>query len=334
MLSNIINHITFVLDKSSSMTRLRNDVVRVFDAQIAKLAQQSKSLDQETRVTVYLFNGETTCLVYDKDVLRLPSLKNLYETSGGTALIDATLLAIDELGKTAQLHGDHAFLIYVLTDGEENRSANGAAVLSEKIKSLPENWTLAALVPNQLGVHDAKKFGFPANNIAVWSTTGVGLEDAGDVVSNATQNFMTSRTLGVRGTKTLFSLDTTGLNKAAVKNSLDALSPTSFMVLPVAREGFVIKDFVESWTKVPYVVGSTYHQLVKPETVQPYKQICIQEKLTGKVYSGDNARNLIGLPAGTTVKVCPANNTVFNIFLQSTSVNRKLVAGTNVIVFK
>lgn len=334
MLSNIINHITFVLDKSSSMARLRNDVVRVFDAQIAKLAQQSKSLDQETRVTVYLFNGETTCLVYDKDVLRLPSLKNLYETSGGTALIDATLLAIDELGETAQLHGDHAFLIYVLTDGEENRSANGTAVLSKKIKSLPENWTLAALVPNQLGVHDAKKFGFPANNIAVWSTTGVGLEDAGDVVSNATQSFMTSRTLGVRGTKTLFSLDTTGLNKAAVKNSLDALSPTSFMVLPVAREGSVIKDFVESWTKVPYVVGSTYHQLVKSETVQPYKQICIQEKLTGKVYSGDNARNLIGLPAGMTVKVCPANNTVFNIFLQSTSVNRKLVAGTNVIVFK
>jgi len=335
MIKDIINHICFVIDGSGSMHSLSENVIRVFDSQISKLAQQSKTLNQETRVTVYVFNSDTTCLVYDKDVLRLPSLKSLYVTGGKTALMSATATAIKELEQTAQLHGDHAFLIYVITDGEENASRGiTAATLTERIKLLPENWTLAALVPNQVGVHDAKKFGFPANNIAVWTATGAGMDDAGDVVSSATQSFMTSRSTGTRGTKTLFSLDTTGLSRTVVKSSLDAIPPTSFMVLPVAREGAAIKDFVESWTKVPYVVGSTYHQLVKPETVQPYKQICIQEKLTGKVYSGDNARNLIGLPTGTTVKVCPANNTVFNIFLQSTSVNRKLVAGTNVIVFK
>lgn len=331
MIKDIINHICFVIDGSGSMRSLSDNVVRVFDAQISKLAQQSKALNQETRVTVYTFNSNTICLVYDKDVLRLPSLKSLYVTGGQTALMSATATAIKELEQTAQLHGDHAFLIYVITDGEENASRGvTAATLTERIKALPENWTLAALVPNQVGVHDAKKFGFPANNIAVWTATGAGMDDAGDVVSSATQSFMTSRSTGTRGTKTLFSLDTTGLDPKLVPLVLDSVSPLGYSVLPVTKDA-VIKDFVESWTKKPYVPGSTYYQLTKAETIQPYKQVCIQDKKNGKVYSGEKARLAIGLP-NATVKVSPLNNTVYNIFVQSSSSNRRLIAGTNAII--
>lgn len=332
MINNYINHVVLVVDASGSMQSLSRDVVRVFDNQISYLAQRSKELDQETRVSVYLFNDTATCLVYDKDVLRLPSLASIYKAGGNTALVDATLKALEDLAKTPELYGDHAFLVYVLTDGEENRSRNSFLTLANKIKSLPDNWTLAAMVPSQVGMFEAKKFGFPANNIAIWSVTAAGLEQGGDVMKQATDNFMKSRATGVRSTRSLFSLDATALNARQVARSLDSVSALEYSVLPVTRD-VVIKDFVESWTKKPYVPGSTYYQLTKAETVQPYKQVCIQDKKNGKVYSGAEARQMIGLP-GTTVKVSPLNNTIYDIFLQSTSLNRKLVAGTKAILLK
>jgi hypothetical protein len=59
----------------------------------------------------------------------------------------------------------------------------------------------------------------------------------------------------------------------------------------------------------------------------------VQDKVTGAIYVGVNARNLLGLPA-QEVKVNPANVSAYNIFVQSTSVNRKLPKGTQLIVLK
>ena len=84
---------------------------------------------------------------------------------------------------------------------------------------------------------------------------------------------------------------------------------------------------------MPFVPGANYYQLTKPETLQNYKQIIVQEKMTGKTYAGVGARNLLGLP-NTEVKVAPASYGNFDIFCQSSSNNRKLMAGTKLIVLK
>src|SRR6478609_5655019 len=89
MKQNYINHIAFVIDASSSMGHLSDTVVEIFDSQIAYLAKRSKELDQETRASVYLFSDTTKNLVFDMDVMRLPSLKELYRAYGNTALLDA-----------------------------------------------------------------------------------------------------------------------------------------------------------------------------------------------------------------------------------------------------
>jgi len=337
-MQNCINHIVFVLDRSGSMSGRASQVVKVFDSQIEYLAQRSKELDQETRVTVYQFGDDTECLVYDKDVLRLPSLAKLYKISGNTALLNATSQAIDELAETPQRYGDHSFLVYVLTDGQENWSYRfGAKItpdkLSSKIKSLPENWTVAVMVPDQRGVFDAKTYGFPANNIAVWNTTSdTGVEEVGATLQHVTNNYMTSRARGVRGTKSLFNLDLNALASTNVKTVLEKVSAKDFQLISVHKDA-VIKPFVESWTQADYRAGSAYYQLTKPETLQPYKQLAIQDKITGDVYSGVNARKLLGLP-NTTVKVAPADFGRYDVFAQSTSTNRKLVGGTKLIVFK
>lgn len=330
MIQNCINHIAFVVDASGSMGNLAKTVVEVFDKQIQYLAQRSKELNQETRVTVYLFDDLVKCIVYDMDVLRMPSLKGYYKLGGMTALIDATRLAISDLGKTPELYGDHAFLTYVLTDGLANVNTHLAPTLKKELDALPDHWTVAAFVPNQNGIFECKKFGFPAQNIAIWDATStVGLERAGGAMQAATESFMVARSTGVRGTKNLFQLNTS--ISAADVAKLEVLSTKEYESLPVRKDS-VIKEFVESWTG-EYRTGSAYYQLVKKETIQGYKQILLEDKANGKVYGGGQGRKILGLPA-TEVKVAPADFDKYNIYVQSTAPNRRLPAGTKLIVLK
>jgi len=332
LIQNYINHIVFVIDKSGSMRGLSREVVKVFDEQISHLATRSKEMNQETRVSVYLFNQDITCLLYDMDVMRLPSIAKHYLATGNTALIDATIKASDDLSLTPEIYADHAFLVYVLTDGQENSSKNSPEKLKLMIETSKDNWTFACLVPDPSGRRYATSYGFPLENTQIWSTTSDGVTKVGEVIRTATDNYMLGRSQGIRSTKSLFQLNTNTLNTKAVKVTLDELPINDFEVFPVQRKA-VIQPFVESWTSRPYRKGSAYFQLTKPESVQNYKQILVQEKTTGKVYSGANARQLLGLP-DYEVKVSPASHDKYNIFIQSTSVNRNLVPGTLLIVLK
>jgi hypothetical protein len=330
-IENYINHIALVLDASGSMDGLKKEVVQVADNQIAYLAKRSKELDQETRVSVYLFEGrKTQCLIYDKDVLRLPSINGLYSIGGNTPLIDATLRAIDDLGKTPELYGEHAFLTYVITDGEENSSTNTAETLKKTLNKLPDNWTVAVFVPNANGVYEAKKFGFEKDNIAVWDASAKGVKEVGEVLRRTTEQFMTARASGIRGYKNLFKLDLNNISTKAVQK-LDKLGPGQFRMLKVDDDSD-IAGFVEYKVGRPYKLGEGYYQLTKPVKVQPQKQIAIYDKKAHAVYTGANARKLIGLDVNYEVKVEPASLPNYEIFIQSTSVNRKLFAGTKLLI--
>jgi hypothetical protein len=314
------------------MLSLKTDVVKVFDSQIKHLAQRSKELDQETRVTVYFFNDKVSCNIYDKDVLRLPSLKSHYSPNGNTALIDGTLQALNDLEETPQKYGDHAFLVYVITDGEENASNQSPNILSNKINKSKDNWTVAVLVPTQSSVFEAKKFGFPANNIQVWDTTSVGIEKVGEKLKKATDNFMTARSKGIKSTKNIFNLDVSALNETTVTNNLTELDVAQYDLYSV-NSNCVIKPFIESWTKKQYRKGSAYYQLSKPETVQAFKQICIQNKLNGKIYYGSKVRDMLKLPT-VDVKISPVDHHEYDIFIQNTAPNRNLVQGTKLLLMK
>lgn len=85
--NRLINHLVFNIDSSGSMQSLTQDVIKVFDSQIKYWAERSEQLDQETRVTAYLFNDKTQCLVYDIDVLRLPSLASYYRAGGVVVIL-------------------------------------------------------------------------------------------------------------------------------------------------------------------------------------------------------------------------------------------------------
>jgi hypothetical protein len=326
---NVVNHVGLVLDRSYSMTRLARQVVEIADAQVKELATISTQMDQETRATVYVFDDDVECIYYDKDVLRLPSLSGKYRIGANTAMIDATMQAITDLEKSATLYGDHAFLLYVLTDGEENQSRKyGARELREKISKLPDNWTVAALVPDVRGEAEARRYGFLPGNIAIWSTSEGGLLQAGGVIRQATSNFMQGRAAGLRGSKNLFQASTKNLDPKQLK----VLSPLTYTALMVGPDdgGVAIRDFVNERLGA-YKKGQGYYQLTKKEEVQPSKDVLLMGK-TGDVYYGVEAREMIGVPSGTYADVMPENHPDYTIFVRSDSVNRKLVPNTLLIV--
>lgn len=330
---NYINHVVLVLDASSSMHRHQNQLVRVADSQIQYLAQRSQELDQETRVSIYSFSERVRCLVYDKDVLRLPSIKDIYSIGGMTALVDATIKSLDDLDKTATLYGDHAFLAFVLTDGMENASSHKPNALLDKLNRLPDNWTVAGLVPDQRAVFESKRFGFPKDNIAVWDAASAeGINEVGRTIRTATDNFMQARSKGVRGTRSLFSTGLDAVNASTVHANLTPLKKNAYDIFPV-HDDSPIKEYIMS-RGVRYTIGKGFYQLTKREEIQAQKQIAIREKKTGKVFWGNAARDLLGLPRDTTVKVKPDINPEYDVFVQSTSVNRKLIRNTDVLVLQ
>lgn len=333
MKPNYINHIALVLDASTSMRGHTSELIRVADAQIAYLALRSKELDQETRVSVYTFSYATDiqCVIFDKDVLRLPSIKEVYNPHGMTALVDATLKSQDDLSKTAQMYGDHAFLTFVLTDGMENDSRHSGTDLEKVLRNQAENWTVAVLVPDMRAKHDAKKFGFSADNIAIWDATSAhGIDEVGKTIRTATDNFMVSRASGVRGTKSVFTTGIDAVNKDTLKQAgLKPLPRDEYTVIDVKQDG-AIRETVEA-NGLVYQIGTAYYQLTKTETIQANKQIAIRNRHSGRYHVGQNARDLLGL-GGDSVRVKPEHNPEFDIFVQSTSVNRKLIAGTRLLV--
>jgi hypothetical protein len=322
--------VALVLDGSSSMHGHASRLIQVADDQIRHLALRSEEMSQETRVSVYLFADRVECLIFDMDVMRLPSIKDLYRANGMTALIDAVVKSQEDLATTSQIYGDHAFLTFTLTDGQENASRLSWTRLERVVNNSDVNWTTAFLVPNSQGAGYLTRLGVTDGNIAIWDTaSAAGIVDAAKTIRTATDNFMTARATGVRGTRNVFSTGSGAVNRQTVTSSLTPLNTNSYRLLKVTGKTR-IDDFVNG-SGINYRVGSGYYELTKTETIQPQKEIIVVDKKTGQAYSGHEARTLIGLP-NMAVRVKPDENPDYKIFVQSTSVNRNLMPNTNLLL--
>lgn len=327
-LTNIINHFAIVLDESSSMSQHKLSVIKLIDNEIAHLAERSTVLDQETRVSIWAFADRVRCIVWDKDVLRLPSISTFYKPNGNTAFVDATLESVEALSETPERYGDHSYLVYVVTDGADNRSSTPGSQLRKRLDGLPDHWTVAALVPDARAKHETKNFGFPAGNVQIWDINSKsGVEELGDTVRKATDVYMEQRARGVRSTRTLFSTDASAVNAATIAQAhLTTVPRGSYLLAPVPTDCTIV-DFTRACGH-DYRLGSGFYELMKTEWIQPQKQIAIVERGAGaRVYIGQAARDMIGL-GDQLVRVKPDYNADYAVFVQSTSINRKLKAGT------
>jgi hypothetical protein len=88
-----------------------------------------------------------------------------------------------------------------------------------------------------------------------------------------------------------------------------------------------IKDLVES-IGAEFERGRGYYEFTKRETIQAYKEIILMNNETGDMYEGAAAREILGLPADSEIRITPSFGKEYTVFVQSTSNNRKLIGGT------
>ncbi len=99
-----------------------------------------------------------------------------------------------------------------------------------------------------------------------------------------------------------------------------------FQVIDVPADA-TISDFVRS-NGLPFKVGRGFYEFMKRETIQHHKEIVLLDRRSGDMFTGVAAREMLGLPDGGNVRLSPANLDKYQCFVQSTSVNRKLIGGT------
>ena len=110
------------------------------------------------------------------------------------------------------------------------------------------------------------------------------------------------------------------------KVSLDAVPAGRFQAL-VVDEDTPIPVFVKE-NGLEFKIGRGFYEFTKKVEVQAHKEVILQEKTSGDMFTGTKAREMLGLPSTGSVKIEPGELGTFRAFIQSTSPNRKLLAGT------
>src|SRR5512135_128539 len=124
---------------------------------------------------------------------------------------------------------------------------------------------------------------------------------------------------------------------AAGDASLHAVPAGRFQILPVDKKQG-IADFVRD-QGVEFKKGRGFYELTKAETVHGYKEIVLMDKKTGDIFNGAKVREMLELPPQAErkgedredVKLRPVSFEKYAVFIQSTSANRALVAGTRLL---
>jgi hypothetical protein len=267
-----------------------------------------------------------------------PLDEDRYAAEGGTPLFDAVGDLIEGFEEAPDKNDPNvSFLVMAVTDGEENASSRwNATKLARKIQDLQrtDRWTFVFRVPKG-ATRQLERLGIPEGNIYEWDTSTKGMEQATKVTQQAIRQYYTGRASGQRSTQKFYA-DLSSVTDRQVKSSMKDIS-SEVTVWPVGAKDDKewIQHFVER--RLPgesYLKGAGFYQMNKPETIQDHKRIMIRDKKTGAVYEGYAARQMLGLPDHGHVRVRPGDFGQWDLFIQSTSCNRHLVAGTQLIYWK
>jgi len=327
----LVNHIAIVIDVSGSMSSLRSKTVEVFNKQLDNIKQESKKTGQKTTVSLITFSDYTRVHYRRKPVESCPLMTLATLPSGGmTALYDATDQASSTIGAAPDANEKTtSFLVLVITDGWENASLRTTGYsLRESISKAQatDRWTYAFLLPNN-PQDFARRLGVPEGNCTQWEQSEVGMEDACVLTTQSMSSYYGMRSRGITKSKNFFQTDMTNVSKQKVTKKLHDLSP--YVQEATVADRIEIRDFCNKRFG-GYVKGAAFYQLMKAETVQNYKNILIMGKADSQIYGGQEARDLLGLP-DYNVRVHPGDHGDWLVFVQSTSVNRKVIPGTKLL---
>jgi hypothetical protein len=274
--------------------------------------------------------------VVNSNIQVVQPLTRYVANGSSTPLFDSVGELIDIFTKVPDYNDETvSFLIMVVTDGGDNSSRKWSGkTLGAKIRELQatDRWTFVFRVPRGMS-RNLTELGIPAQNILEWDQTEQGVQHAAAATARGIEDFYCARTSGARSVQTFYA-NMSNVSVNEVKQKLvDISSEVSIWTVFPNEDGCQIRDFCEKRLgTVAMLKGAAFYELTKLEKkVQDYKQIAVRDKSTQMIYCGASARDLLGLPHVGDVKLAPGNHGNFDIFIQSTSVNRKLPAGSMVL---
>jgi hypothetical protein len=107
---------------------------------------------------------------------------------------------------------------------------------------------------------------------------------------------------------------------------LRAVPSGRFQVLEVDAS-MPIQEFARG-NGLIFKAGKGFYEFTKTETIQARKEIVLQHRETGDLFTGNQARVILGLPIGEAASLAPTRLEEYRVFVQSTSYNRKIIGGT------
>jgi len=206
-----MTYIAIVLDSSASMHKIANEIIGGFNSQLELFKEKSK--ETPVKLSVVTFDTNVRPVMWDKEpnsVLKLS--ENTYVPTGMTALCDAVGDVISHYSTIAEDDKEAAFLIVIMSDGEENASQRYTTTrIKELITKYTDTtmWTFTYLGANQNMWEISETFGIAKGNTMAFSATKAGVNEAYTNQNSAFDGYLTSRGIsgstgphGVGGTTT------------------------------------------------------------------------------------------------------------------------------------
>lgn len=334
------NKVTLILDSSGSMSNIRQQTISMANEIVNTIKRDSLKHRQRTEFSLVTFddtvNRSTTYT--NVDIKKIKVLAGCdYVIGGMTALHDAIGTVLDDYILTHEYKDENcSFLVIVITDGYENASRKYKTYVKELIAKVNKTGRFTVTVQTPSGGEVAiQQLGIAKDNITSFSASPRGVKIAAQHTNSGVSQYYKSRAGGQSCTTSFYAqTDAKNISKTTLKTKLNDISGLFDRYAVNTRGGDSVKEVVSFLRPTkPYKLGEAYYELTKKETIQATKELVIMDK-TGKLYGGDEARSLLNLPKNASAKVTPGQHGDYTIFVQSTSVNRKLLPGTKLLLRK
>lgn len=186
-------HITLLLDRSGSMACVQDDTIggvnRYFESQRSHPGLCTATLAQFDDQYELIYNrvpiANVTARTHDN-----------YEPRGWTALHDAMVRTIDEvgavLGALPESERPERVLFVTMTDGEENRSKQwNASDVRNRIEHQRQRygWEFVFLGANQDAILTARTFGIPMGSTMTYAANMAGTHSVVDSIVRETRSY-------------------------------------------------------------------------------------------------------------------------------------------------
>lgn len=319
--------VVIVADVSGSMRHLQDRQQQAIRDILTEFATQEMAADPHVyMVSILPFGSRIGPATQFRPASAYGDLSFLRCDQGSTRLMDA----VGEAVGTVRSRNPDAALVQVITDGGENGSTNFRTDGIRQLLSTEQAkgyLTLAATGPREAG-HLLRQWGIADDNFREWD--GRTERSYGETVAatkSAVTTYTALRSTGRRSTVKYYA-DPSQLTEGGIRGMTKQVVPTEVKVVSKHMDGRAIADFFKKFEK-----GKHFYQLVKPEYIDEDKELVVHIKDKNEFRQGSRtARMLLKLPENGRIRVYPGpHSEKFDVYVQSASVNRKLVEGQKLL---